>query len=280
MWHKKEVVAISEDHFAEYVFEVMDKLERSENLERHGMPTYFRFMTLVALHYFMSKDVRVAILEVGVGGEYDSTNIIVKPLAVGITTIHLDHQSQLGDTLPKIAWHKAGILKEEAFAFTVTQENAVFEVIAQRAKAARVGVITVQDLPWLATDPIASKGYLQNATMASHLALAVLERLPGSEVVQQVVDLKSPDEFTSSLLLEGLKRSRLPARGEVHHAKEATYYFDGAHTVESVDLAVLTFRKKFFETDTGRLNPSEEASRRQVFRSRCFIVQSHIKRRA
>jgi len=260
-------VAISEDHFAEYVFEVMDKLKKSENLERDGMPTYFRFMTLMALHYFMSKDVKIAILEVGVGGEYDSTNIIVKPLAVGITTIHLDHQSQLGYTLPEIAWHKAGILKEKACAFTVTQENTVFEVIAERARAARVGITTVQDLPWLATDFIASKGYLQNAAMASHLALAVLGRLSGSESVHQVIDFDSPDEFTSSLILAGLERSRLPARGEVYQAEEATYYFDGAHTVESVDLAVFNFRQKFFGTETGRVDPSEEASRRQVFRS-------------
>jgi folylpolyglutamate synthase len=265
-------VAIPEDDFAEYVFEVIDKLKRSENLERDGMPTYFRFMTLMAFHYFMSKDVKVAIIEVGVGGEYDSTNIIVKPLAVGITTIHLDHQSQLGRTLPEIAWHKAGILKEKACAFTVTQEHTVFEVIAERARAVNVEIITVQDLPWLATNPITSKGLLQNATMAAHLALAVLERLSESESVQRVIDLNSPDKSTSSLLLAGLERSRLPARGEVYHSEGATYYFDGAHTVESVDLAVLNFRQNFFETETGRLAPSEEASRRQV--------QSYIKRMA
>lgn len=52
-----------------------------------------------------------AILEVGVGGENDSTNIIERPVVCGITALGLDHISVLGDTIDKIAWHKAGIFK-------------------------------------------------------------------------------------------------------------------------------------------------------------------------
>lgn len=50
-------------------------------------------------------------MEVGVGGEYDSTNIIEKPIVCGVTPLGLDHQSTLGDTIDKIAWHKGGIFK-------------------------------------------------------------------------------------------------------------------------------------------------------------------------
>lgn len=53
----------------------------------------------------------VVILEVGIGGEYDSTNVIEKPIACGITALGLDHVNVLGDTIDKIAWHKAGIIK-------------------------------------------------------------------------------------------------------------------------------------------------------------------------
>lgn len=75
------------------------------------MPTYFRFLTLMAFHVFMEEGVDVAILEVGIGGEYDATNVIDSPWVCGISSLGFDHQKMLGDTLPEIAWHKAGIMK-------------------------------------------------------------------------------------------------------------------------------------------------------------------------
>lgn len=59
----------------------------------------------------MQEKVDVAILEVGVGGEYDSTNIVENPIVCGITALGLDHVTVLGNTIDSIAWHKAGIIK-------------------------------------------------------------------------------------------------------------------------------------------------------------------------
>jgi folylpolyglutamate synthase len=255
-------VDISDDDFAQYVFEVLDMLKKSKSLQRDGMPTYFRFMTLMAFHYFMSKDVAVAIIEVGVGGEYDSTNIISKPLAVGITTIHLDHQSQLGSTLEDIAWHKAGILKPSVRAFTVVQKEAVHGVIDERARAANVGVTTVQDLQWLVSDVIISKGQRENAALAAHLASAVFEKLLKSETSQRAIDLELPDSSISSQLLAGLERTHLPARGETTRSNGATWFLDGAHTVESVRSAVQDYRQRSFAVGIGRRD--QETSQRQV----------------
>jgi folylpolyglutamate synthase len=90
-------------------------------------PAYFRFVTLVAYHAFISMNVCIysvyvlfnlnsaqvdaTILEVGVGGRYDSTNIVPKPVVTGITALGIDHVAVLGKTLPEIAWQKAGIYK-------------------------------------------------------------------------------------------------------------------------------------------------------------------------
>lgn len=60
-----------------------------------------------------------AILEVGVGGEYDSTNIIEKPIVCGITALGLDHVSVLGNTIDQIAWHKAGIIKVKIYTVSI-----------------------------------------------------------------------------------------------------------------------------------------------------------------
>jgi folylpolyglutamate synthase len=75
------------------------------------MPGYFRFMTLLAFHAFLEGNVNAAIIEVGVGGTYDSTNIVPKPVVTGVTALGLDHVAVLGKTLQEIAWQKGGIFK-------------------------------------------------------------------------------------------------------------------------------------------------------------------------
>lgn len=76
-----------------------------------AMPAYFAFLTVMSLHIFLKEEVDVAIMEVGIGGQYDSTNLIRKPVVCGVSSLGLDHTSILGDTIDKIAWHKAGIFK-------------------------------------------------------------------------------------------------------------------------------------------------------------------------
>ena len=65
----------------------------------------------MAFKVFMREKVDVAIIEVGIGGQYDSTNLVKKPVVCGVTSLGLDHVSILGDTVEKIAWHKGGIFK-------------------------------------------------------------------------------------------------------------------------------------------------------------------------
>jgi folylpolyglutamate synthase len=72
-------------------------------------------------------------MEVGVGGEYDSTNIIPTPTCTGVTSLGIDHVSVLGDTLESIAWHKGGIFKKDVAALTVEQPTGALEVLRQRA---------------------------------------------------------------------------------------------------------------------------------------------------
>ena len=76
-----------------------------------SMPGYFRFITLLAFHAFLESKVNATILEVGVGGTYDSTNILPKPVVTGVTALGLDHVAVLGKTLEEIAWQKGGIFK-------------------------------------------------------------------------------------------------------------------------------------------------------------------------
>lgn len=139
-------IPIPETTFARYFWEVYDRLESSakkEGLDVAKKPVYFRFLTLMAWHAFLDMKVDTAIMEVGVGGEYDGTNIIPKPTCTAVTSLGIDHVSVLGNTLESIAWHKGGIYKKGVPALTVEQTPGALEVLKKRAEERGVR------LPWL-----------------------------------------------------------------------------------------------------------------------------------
>jgi dihydrofolate synthase / folylpolyglutamate synthase len=95
---------ISRSRTLDLIREIQEKADQEEP------PTFFEFITAMALIYFFREKVDLAIMEVGLGGRLDATNII-DPLITVITTIALEHQDYLGKTLENIAWEKAGIIK-------------------------------------------------------------------------------------------------------------------------------------------------------------------------
>ncbi|CAJ1068707.1 folylpolyglutamate synthase%2C mitochondrial-like [Xyrichtys novacula] len=128
---------ISEQLFCKYFWETYEQLEDTKDNRGGSMPFYFQLLTLMAFHVFLQERVDVAVIEVGIGGQYDCTNIIRKPWVCGITSLELDHCSLLGDTLEKIAWQKAGIFKPGVPAFTVRQKAGPLRVLLHRAEDIR-----------------------------------------------------------------------------------------------------------------------------------------------
>ena len=123
--------------FARYFWEVHEQLRRTADAPSTrfpAMPGYFRFLTLLAFKVFLSSDVDVAVIEVGLGGRLDATNV-VSPLTCGITSLDYDHTNVLGDTLAEIAFEKAGILKPSVPSFTAPQAPEALEVLYARAHA-------------------------------------------------------------------------------------------------------------------------------------------------
>ena len=98
-------------------------------------PTLFEVVTAVAWLYFAQKKVDVAVMEVGLGGRLDATNVKEKVVASVITPISLEHWQVLGDTLTKIATEKAGVLKLNCPAFVAPQDSEAAAVIQQRSEA-------------------------------------------------------------------------------------------------------------------------------------------------
>jgi hypothetical protein len=99
-----------------------------------------RFLTLLAFRVFEKEGIEAAVVEVGVGGRADATNLFSSPalVASGITSLGYDHMNVLGDTLASIAFEKAGIMKENAPAFTVPQLDEPMAVLQERARVVKV----------------------------------------------------------------------------------------------------------------------------------------------
>uniref|UniRef100_A0A8C6YSV3 Folylpolyglutamate synthase n=1 Tax=Nothoprocta perdicaria TaxID=30464 RepID=A0A8C6YSV3_NOTPE len=131
---------ISKEQFNKYFWLVYNRLEETKDPSRASMPAYFRFLTIMAFHVFLQEKVDLAVVEVGIGGAYDCTNIIRKPVVCGVSSLGIDHTSILGDTLEKIAWQKGGIFKPGVPAFTVAQPERPLEVLRARARECAVSV--------------------------------------------------------------------------------------------------------------------------------------------
>ncbi len=101
-------------------------------------PSYFELLTLLCFWYFKEQAVDFVVLETGIGGRLDSTNVIENPLISVITNIGLDHQEYLGDTIEKIAAEKAGIIKKNSPAVLYYSTNAVYNVIKNKSEEMEV----------------------------------------------------------------------------------------------------------------------------------------------
>ncbi len=128
-----ERIQISRQNIIEHDFaEVTEVIKRTslEMLQQgEGHPTVFECLTAMALYYFYQKKVDFVVLEVGLGGRYDATNIIKAPLLSVITAIGMDHVEFLGDTIEKITYEKAGIIKEKCPVVLYYQSETVYNII-------------------------------------------------------------------------------------------------------------------------------------------------------
>ncbi|MDO9592152.1 MAG: folylpolyglutamate synthase/dihydrofolate synthase family protein [Erysipelotrichaceae bacterium] len=125
---------ISDESLAEVATLVKTQVDRML-AEGDAHPTEFEIVTAVAFEYFRQEQVEFVVLEVGLGGRLDSTNVIKKPLVSVITPIDLDHVEYLGDTIGKVAFEKAGIIKANSVCVIHPQVEEAETVIATRCGA-------------------------------------------------------------------------------------------------------------------------------------------------
>lgn len=157
-------IDISKEDFANYVFNICDVADKN-NIHL----TEFEILTAVMFKYFADNNVEVVVLETGLGGRFDATNVIKSNLCSIITHIDLDHTERLGNTKSKIAFEKAGIIKPNCPVFT----SEGYEEI--KDKADEVNSLFVMVAPFEDTTNLSLKGTCQQANLS--LALAAVRQL-------------------------------------------------------------------------------------------------------
>ncbi|TFK08292.1 frizzled-1 [Platysternon megacephalum] len=252
---------ISKELFSKYFWQVYNRLEETKDPGHASMPAYFRFLTIMAFHVFLQEKVDLAVVEVGIGGAYDCTNIIRKPIVCGVSSLGIDHTSILGDTIEKIAWQKGGIFKPGVPAFTVPQPERPLEVLRERARQSPCPLYLCPDLEAFKEDDkalqlgLAGEHQRSNATLALQLSRAWLQQ-QGYQGTGELKDLQSGAELLgkrrvplapafrpSGSMVQGLQDTEWLGRTQVLQHGAVTWFIDGAHTTSSVQACVRWFRQ-------------------------------------
>ena len=215
---------IPEKDFYECLTRLIEEIIPQILAEGYAHPTEFEIWTMAAFMYFEGKT-DIVILEVGLGGELDPTNIITKPLLSVITSISIDHSQVLGSTLTEIASAKAGIIKPQGRVISTWQEEETIKVIKNKGLQleAQVKILTKEDIPYYQVS-LAGAYQQQNC----HLAVQALKWLREEAKIK----------FTDEDLKQGLAQVSWQGRLEyisLSEEKEIGILLDGAHNPAGID---------------------------------------------
>lgn len=234
-------VDITKKDFIKYVDRIkvyVDKLDE----EGHHV-TYFEFITAMMFLYFYDQGVDVAVIEVGLGGIFDSTNVIKKPLACLITSISMDHTNILGDTLGEIAYNKAGIIKEGVPVFVYPQKDEAMDVIKKVAekKNAKLTILDESEINILKSGIAGNEfdfrdHHIKTSLRGSHQILnACLALL-------SIYGLKNKFKLSQKDIEDGIFEAYNPGRLELINDKPRILV-DGSHNKESIDALIESLAK-------------------------------------
>ncbi len=220
---------ISEEHFArtfDAVHHAALRMQRLGDLEFH--PTYFETVTAMGFHAFRELGVEIAVVETGLGGRLDATNVIEPELAI-VTRIDYDHEAWLGNSIEAIAWEKGGILKSGTPAVFGPQRPEALGILRQRA--AELGIHPVEAASWTIHDlelrPDGSRFVLRR----NGEEIPIVCPLAGAHQIENaltaVTALKELG-LRAEEIRRGIARTRWPGRLE-RVREEPEVILDGAH---------------------------------------------------
>lgn len=244
-------VCISDERFAQEVFFVKKYYNQmiEEGLEA---PTLFEFLTAICFHYFAQESVDILILEVGLGGLYDATNIIENPLLCLIMSIGIDHMEFLGNTIEQIALQKAGIIKQNVPVVLYPQKNLVYNSIADICGQKHCPLYNLQS-------NVKTKILLQNlektlfSVSTKYFQYNMVElALLGDYQIQNCITILLACyvlnhygiTITEQSILKGIQNTHWQGRMEIIQ-RNPIVMLDGAHNADGIHMLCRSIKKYF-----------------------------------
>ncbi len=252
---------IPKDDFAKLITEIVPHVEAIAKTD-YGHPTEFEVKTIVAFLYFLQENVDFAVLEVGIGGRFDATNV-VNPLVSIITNVSLDHTDRLGNTIPEIAFEKAGIIKEGRPVVTGVDDEA-WPVILHAAEEKKSAIYRVCECDALgdvyencAANHTAVR--LEDGSLGAtirtpykvreNLSLGMRGRFQHSNAALAVMaaDLlvEQGIDITEDAIIKGLRSAFIPGRLEILR-KDPIVVIDGAHNAAGAAQLAGSLAEEFY----------------------------------
>jgi dihydrofolate synthase / folylpolyglutamate synthase len=241
---------------------------REEDFPGSSLPTTFELYTLLAFLYFREAGCQEAVVETGIGGRLDATNV-VRSLASVITPLDLEHTDVLGDTIEKIAWQKAGIIKPGAPAFIGKQPPAAEEVFRAACRETGSPITFLQEEARELAAVVDANGTTLTLRLSGEqrasFRLSMLGDFQAENAALAYLTLRATrPEITRAQFEEGFRAVTLPGRMEPV-GKDPVVVLDGAHTPLAVTRLLASFRSIFpgeavllFGSVSGK-NPGEMA---------------------
>lgn len=240
--------AIDKEEFIELVEKIKPAAERFRSHEKLGRLSFFEFLTACAFLYFREKKVDFAVLETGLGGRLDATNV-AEPLVSGITSISMEHTDKLGASLEAIAKEKAGIIKPGTKVVSSPQENEVIDVIEEvcREKNAplyKIGTDTIYSVTDLdengLTFDVKGPDFSYDDLRLNLLGRHQAENAALAVTIARLIDQDIPDEIMRS----ALRDVSWPGRLQII-SREPYVIFDGAQNTSSIKAALSSIKDAF-----------------------------------
>lgn len=242
---------IDKDSLARITELVKDKINTMVS-EGYDHPTEFELVSAIGFKYFQEQNIDFLVLEVGMGGRFDATNVIKKPLLSVITSISYDHTEQLGNTLEKIAFEKAGIIKENSSVLIYPQAPNITNVIKDVAKEKNAKVyeadknnivktksdITGQWFKYLKRD-VFELPELKINLLGEHQLLNALTALSALEIIKDKGYNISPKSVEN-----GFSNCKHPGRFEIININPYVI-LDGGHNIDGIRSFTNTLKEYF-----------------------------------
>lgn len=214
-------------------------------------PTTFELLTAAAFLFFKEQGVSYAVVEVGMGGLLDSTNVVTPEVSV-ITNVSLDHQAYCGDTLEEIATHKAGIIKKGIPVVTAAQGGAL-KVIREKAHQLKCRLYTFGKDFTINSRTAMKTGQMITVESVDKSKSMLFTKMAG---IHQAVNLacaymalqllmKDVAEVTEETVREGLARAYWQGRFDIKQVQNRTFILDGAHNENGAESFALTYKELF-----------------------------------